>query len=424
MPARRILVLAALCAALGVIALASRPAALQLPPTVELPAFAELSRFEIARTGQPKVVLTRVGDAWRVGDAPADPHAIEAIAAALATPVALDPLATSDDLGRYALTDDALTVDFGDGARWLLGKVGGGRHTFARRPGASLVYRARANLRRAFDRPAAKWRQHTLFVGRVAADVARLEMRRGEVAAWAATRVDAEAEWRFEHPKSDDAGQAELHAVANTLATAKAERFASDTDFRAVTRLMATGFDGTRFGLDLGPREKDGSARVRRASDGVVAVLPNHLMTFLDVSASELRDRRVFRFADDDLLGIRFGDVTLERRDDAWWATRPRAVALNADAAKLLTDAVVYLRAAGFPQAPPAQAFDQPHGTLHLRLKDERTLTLTIGERYGDKARLARASDRPERVFALAEGMVERLLPTLGTLLSKPAFNP
>ncbi len=424
MPSRRTLVLAVGCVGLALLAIATRPIAVSQPAPARWPAFSKLTRFEVSRTGQPTAVLVRVGASWRIEDGPADSFAIEAVADALAQPVVLDPLSTSDDLGRYALTDDALTVDLGDGARWHLGKVSDGRHTFARRPGETLVYRARSKLRRAFDRPAASWREHRLFVGRGPSDVARLEMHRGQTLEWAATRAEPDEAWRFEHPPTDDAGQAELHAVSNTLSTSKAERFVGGSDFRAITRLRATTFSGETFGLEMGARQGDGSATVRRLSDGVVARLPKHLMTFLDVRQSELRDRRVFSFDESELLQIRHGDLWIERRADGWWATRPRTVALERDAAKLLTDAIVHLRAAGFPEPIPPRAFDAPFGELHLLLSEGRTLSLTFGEPWGKAARLVRASDRPGRVFALSNGTVSRVMPTLAALRLKPAFSP
>ena len=176
---RRLQVLGALCLLLGGWALATRPAPQAHPTEVKLPALDTLTRIKVTRTGEPDVELTRVGPNWRADEAPADAFAMKAVAKVLSKPLVLDPVGATTDPGRYALTDDALTIDLGDGGRWHVGKVVDGRHTFVRRVEASLVYRARGHLRRAFDRPAARWREHRLFPGRGPADVARLGTRRG-----------------------------------------------------------------------------------------------------------------------------------------------------------------------------------------------------------------------------------------------------
>lgn len=422
---RRIQVLAALCVTLASWALATRPTPLARPTEVRLPAFDTLARISVTRTGDPEVVLERQGPSWRVGDAPADTFAMEAVAEVLAQPLVLDPVGPATDLGRYALTDDALTIDLGEGGRWRLGKVVDGRHTFVRRADDTLVYRARGHLRRAFDRPAERWREHRLFPGRGPADVARLVARRGDAVEWAAARTSPDAAWAFEVPPTDDAGQAELHAVANTLSTSKAAGYVDGEGFQPLTRLEATGFDGARFGIEIGPRAQDGSGAVRRLSDGVVASLPNHLLTFLDVRASELRDRRIFSFDSSLLSAAKVGEeLRVERREDGWWAVAPRVVALQPDAAKSYVDAVVHLRAAGFPKRVPDDAFTRPFGSIHLRVDPDHAVTVTLGAEYGKNARYARTSERPERVFVLSGGTVARLLPTLDALLVEPRFGP
>jgi len=420
----RIVVLGALCVALSVAAIATRPDTKPRPPAARLPAFADVQRIALERTGQADVELDRTPAGWRTGGAPIDAFAIETIEQTLGSGVALDPMGRFTDFGRFAISDDALLIDLGDGARWRIGKVADGRHTFVRRPDGSVVYRARANLRRAFDRPADRWREHRLFAGRGPAQVAHLEMRRGDRVDWSAARPSTEAPWVFERPATADPGQSELHAVANTLSTAKADRFVAGDGFRPLGRLEATSFDGQCFGLELGPRAPDGGGLVRRLDDGVVAALPRHLLTFLDVGAADLRDRRIFTFDVAEIDGVRTGTLDLRRRSAGWWAEAPRRVALEPDAARLLIDGLAHLRAAGFPPRVPDDAFARPFGRIGIRLNDARVLTLTIGARYGERGRYVRASDRPTRVFVLSDGTVRRLIPDLETLLRKPAFSP
>ncbi|MEZ4465714.1 MAG: GldG family protein [bacterium] len=76
---------------------------------------------------------------------------------------------------------------------------GGGRQRTFRPPGAGRPRaRARANLRRALDRPASAWRDRRVFPGRTGADVAALRLTRGGREDWAADRAgpDAPGGWR------------------------------------------------------------------------------------------------------------------------------------------------------------------------------------------------------------------------------------
>ncbi len=420
----RVRVLLAVCAGLAAWALATRPAA---PPALALgalPAFAEIDRMTIGGAGRAPLELRLRAGVWRAGEAPADAHAIEAVRSALEAPVVLEPTG-SGDLETYALTA-GIEIRFGCGGRdfggWRLGKVVDGRHTFVLPLEGGTVYRARANLRRAFDRPAAGWRERRLFPGRGPADIRALTMRRGPDVEWQATRATADSPWVLEIPAGLRPGQQELHSVANTLATSSATGFEEAPELRSLHELDGETFDGGRLALALGPRAKDGSGLVRRG-DGVVARLPNHQLTFLDVRAAELRERRVFDFSAAEVLAISTSTgVRLSKRGE-WRMEAPRRAAVHEETARLYLQAIAGLRAAGFPERPPADAVEPVFAQLDVQLTEDRLVSLQLGKPYGGSARYARTTDRPDGVFALPAGTVERLLPSPESLLAPPRLE-
>ncbi|MCA9539453.1 MAG: DUF4340 domain-containing protein, partial [Myxococcales bacterium] len=301
---RRVQVLGALALALAIAAWWGRPQPVDRRAELDwgLPALAEVTDITLTRTGQPEVRLVHGEAGWQVmpAGAPADEYAVADLQAALATPVGVDqaqPRATAA-LDDFGLGEHALHVRLGRRVdkplAFRVGKLVDGRRTFVLPDEGDHLYRARVDLRRAFDRPAAEWRERRLFA-HAYGEVAALQATRGEQLEWRARRVDAQTPWRFEVPADRVAGQQELDGVANSLATARAVAFEDDpaAPFSPRLRVQAETFDGAFFGLDLEAPAPDGSARVRRVAGGPIARLPRHLVLFLDVKPNDLRERRL-----------------------------------------------------------------------------------------------------------------------------------
>ncbi|MGK0362502.1 MAG: hypothetical protein ACI9U2_004823, partial [Bradymonadia bacterium] len=157
---RRVLILAAICAALAALTLIEQGVATAPQITFTLPALAQISRIELRAPGEEPVVMTQRGDAWFVGDAPLERHAYTALAKAFARPVPMDARVEGEP-AQYGLMAQTLTATLGE-TTIRIGKVVDGRHTFIQAPDKN-IYRARSNLRRLLDRPAHTWPERRVF---------------------------------------------------------------------------------------------------------------------------------------------------------------------------------------------------------------------------------------------------------------------
>ena len=89
----------------------------------------------------------------------------------------------------------------------------------------------------------------------------------------------------------------------------------------------------------------------------------------------------------------------------------PPAGPLPADRIEGWLMGLLELRAAGFVDRPPADAFDTLVHRVDLQLSDKRQLGLEIGSAYGNGAHHARTTDRPERVFVVGPAAMRALRP-------------
>lgn len=401
-------------------------------PVFRLPALASLDRIEIRRTGQRDVTLVRAGPTWTVGGASIDAYALADLEAALAESVGADqavPLARADE-DAFGVGEHALTVTLaGDaGARTVrIGKSVDDRRTFVRPLDEAVIYRARANLRQAFDRPATHWRERRLL-RRTVDEIAALSSAVGERLDWAARRDGPDAPWRLTAPEGVEGGQDELGAVANTLATAQARDFApAGTSMAVVSTLAAETFDGERFGLALGPVAEDGSMPVQVLGSDAVAIVPRHLALFLAARASDLRERRVFEAEVNDVVGVVIAGtppIRLARADGQWRLLSPSPQAAAAVAVEGWLSGLLALRVAGFPDAVPAEAFVAPVHRVGLRLLGDRQVELEVGAEWRGGARFARTSDRPGRVVVIAAGNLVGLQPAPETFTQAGEVQP
>lgn len=425
----------------------TRPAPERERPTFALPALAVIDRIEIQRTGQRDVALVREGAAWTVSGAPIDPYALAALEAALSAPVGADQavaLAGADE-DAFGVGEHALTVTFvsGAGRRTVrIGKGQGDRRTFVRPLDEAVIYRARADLRTAFDRPATHWRERRLF-NRAPEEIAVLSSTVGERLDWSARRASPDAPWvlgegaggamgeaggAMGEAGAIEAGQEEINAVANTLATAQAHDFAPPgTPLRTVAMLHAQTFAGETFGLALGPAADDGSRPARVAGSEAVAIVPRHLAVFLAARANDLRERRLFEVEWTAVVEVVIAGappIRLVREGSRWrmvTAAGPQgAQPVPAAAVEGWLSGLLSLRAAGFPEAVPADAFAAPVARVGLLLGGDRQIELEVGAAWRGGAHFARTSDRPARVVVIGAGALVALRPAPAMFLAAP----
>jgi hypothetical protein len=418
-------VLAAVCAALAATLLAGRRSPAPTGTELTLPAIADgaADGFTVTRPGQPPVTLALKDGAWRVVApiaAPADADAVEAVTGTFAQPLASDQAVPmpAEERGQYGLGGEGVVVALRRGdaelVRFRLGKVVDGRRTYVEVAGREgVAWRVRANLLRVFDRGVDEWRDRQLF--HVDDDaLARLETSRGRQVRWRAVRADAKSPWRFEIPAGVEASDADVRGVAHTFATLRADAFLpDDARFAPTLRAEATTFDGRTLTVELAPTP-DGAV-ARRAGDASLVHLPAHLVAFLDQGAEALRDRRLFDFGADRIRAVATSGahaLRLVRDEDQRWRLEAPVLInpVSPDQVMPFLEALAGLEAAGFPPDVPADAF-QDTDTIELRLIDDRQVTLTLGADFGNGARYARTSLRPDRVCLVGPAAARALLP-------------
>jgi hypothetical protein len=418
---RRVWLLAALSVVLGIIAVVGAPDDDgNTRIHYQLPAIDLVHEVQIHQSGA-RVTLRRDGERWSItpGHHPVEAQAADDLRGVMASPVVMDQALGRDQMSPASLgiaeASPTVTMTTGSGevVRFRLGKLVDGRHTFIQPHGEEVVYRARANLRRVFGRPLDQWRERQLF-GREYADVAVVERLQGGRTVWRAERPDATSPWRLTHPLGLDAGQREVGAVANTLATMRVERFIEDADdFEPSYTIRGEDFAGQAFGLELEAESKSG-VRMRTVGAGVVAEADRSRAVFLDAQVSDLRDRRLFDFSLAEVTEIvvpRTPTVHLKRMDEHNWAlvTAGGEMPLPPGRVDDFVEWITTLRTGGFVAQVPADAFQRTAEAAVIRHGADRQTTLFLGGEYGNGARFARVSDRANRVYVLSPTALQRL---------------
>lgn len=413
---RRVWLLAAVAAALGVaVAWPTRSAR---APALDwtLPALAEITRLEIRQTGREPVVVERSPAGWRVGGAALDPYVEEALQSAFGAPVRVDLARPLDpaEVTRYGLGEHAPAVTLVSGAGPVviqIGKVVDGRRTFitsSAHPGE--IFRATANLRQVFDRPAESWPDRRLF-DVTDADIATVTSARGPTVDWRATRARPDAPWQLVEPAAAPVDGESVAAVVHTLVSARATRFI-EGPITAERTVTATTFGGRVVSLALSAPHPDGSVDVRVPQPTLFAQLPAHLATFLRFDLGAVRERRVFLVDPAEVVAVDVqgpAPATLVR-DASGWRLRSGGAdrALTEAEAEAALGALVAIRAAGEPPAP-AEAFAEAFLRVVVRTRDDRQLGLIVGAPYNGGARFAKTSDDARPPFVLGASTVARL---------------
>ncbi len=110
----------------------------------------------------------------------------------------------------------------------------------------------------------------------------------------------------------------------------------------------------------------------------------------------------------------------MEQVKDGW---QLNDAGTQAKMSRLIGDALVerisMLKVVSYPSHVPEEAFKQVVGQTHIRLKDDRVVSLKIGKKFGS-GRYAYLSDSPKRVFVLAESSLRILNPSRTDLLNSP----
>lgn len=405
---KRIKGLALVAGVLGLLALVGAPTP-DAPPTVawRLPALTDVTRIEVRRTGAADVLIERTPGGWRTGGAPLDPAALRALEEVLAQPVGADLADAVQDaaLERFGLTEDALTVTVVGPSTltFRIGKAVDAQRTFVLpRPGEHIL-RARAGLRRAFDREA--WLDRRLFGDTTFKDVQTLALTRGPHPDWAVTRPTPDAPFTLEGGGLIDPDT--VAGIVNTFATLQASGFPADATLQPTLHFEGRTFSGLLLKLDYDPR----AGLVRRLPDGLIARLPGHLKSFLDVPSAGLADRRLFPGVGLGVKAVVIGGANplrLERSEAGWTLD---GAPLPGGATQRI-QAVLDARAAGVIERVPPDAFAQPFHTVIVRLADDRQLALTVGGEFQGGSRYVRNIEGESRTFVVSPGVLKDLMPT------------
>lgn len=428
---RRVWVLGSIVSVLGLIALLSAgDDARYTRITYTLPALKDVLEIKVER-GAQTLTLTQINGEWLIepGNHALDKQARRELIGTLSASVMMDQSLRAAEL-------DAAKLGLGPQAPWInlktkekvvrfqMGKLVDGRHTFISPANEEVAYRARANLQGVFGRPFDLWRDRVLFE-RQYRDMAAVERRQGDRLVWRAERADPKSPWRLVTPAGLDAGQKEIDAVANTLATLRADGFLGATHDHAPTySLMGQAFDGARFGIAL---ESTNGPQIRgRVIPGDAFVsLPRSQVSFLDAQASDLRNRRLFDLAAQDIRELvipRTPRLHLRRTEAGDWNViiGGRPTPADADRVNAFVEWIVQIRSAGFPARVPADAFTETAEAVLIRDARERQITVYLGREYRNGAHFVRTSSRPETAYILSPTALGRLATSAKEFIAGP----
>lgn len=398
-----------------------------------LPPLGEWQSFSVHRQGWAPIEVQREAGGWRVGAAALDADATQLLEDALSGGVGFDQ--------RSAAPDDATRARFGFGPhsvevrlrtaagerRLVLGKVLDGQRTFVTdsAAGEDAVLRAKANLRRVFERPPHTWPERRLFPTWTLGQIARLSRIEGAHPRWTLARDAADRPWRLAHPPEAAVGQSEAVGIVNSLVNLEAERFEDgEGAFQPVFTLEAQTFGGQRFGVAVarGPH----GLRARRLDGGPVAALPRWITRSLDLSEADLLDRRLLTVPFEDLQAVVAEGARplhlVRRADGAWIAEAQPEVVLDPNRVQAYLRNLIGLRIGGFAAQRPADAFNPVHQRIRLALTEGRVAEIRVGAVFG-QGRYVESSERRDGHFVLGEGALGGIMPTLQDL-QPPAEAP
>ena len=134
-----------------------------------LPKIQTLDAIKVNRTGQEEVILA-LGSNWTCNGPnwPCDLEALKALRETMTNMIGMDyEIADGEQPHRYGISEHSIIVSLISGEkvvrRFKVGKVIDGERTFIQDTTSQKIYRAKANLRRVFDRERIAWNQRLIF---------------------------------------------------------------------------------------------------------------------------------------------------------------------------------------------------------------------------------------------------------------------
>lgn len=218
--------------------------------------------------------------------------------------------------------------------------------------------------------------------------------------------------WRVVKPVDSPADATNADGIAGALATLVSEGVIEDAQARSVYGL-ADGAKVVRFGvggaereLRIGKKTPVGANQyAATGAEGSVYTIASYRTTALEKPLDDLRERRPLRFDRSGVARIEVawgdGGVVLEKKGDAWRMVSPLDVEADAEAVETLLSDLVFLRANGFVDHPPAGAqlgLDAPAYRVVLvdapqEGKEPMRHELVIGAPIDAESRVARGAE-------------------------------
>lgn len=237
-----------------------------------------------------------------------------------------------------------------------------------------------------------------------------------------------EGAWRVVEPIDFPADATAADAIATALATLSSETVLEDPQPLSVyglgdeARILRFGAAGQEHELRIGKPTPVGANQyaVTGVLEGAsVYTVATFKTSSFDKALDDLRERRPLRFERGDVARIDIewtdGGIVVERRDDVWRMSAPIDDEADEDAIETLLSDLVFLRADGFIDEPPAAAevgLDDPGYRVVLtgRAEDGEEpprWELAIGHRIDDETRVAKAAEAA--LYAIPEPSFEKL---------------
>lgn len=238
--------------------------------------------------------------------------------------------------------------------------------------------------------------------------------------------------WAIRQPVTTPADESAINALLSDLTGARIEReiTAGQTDLGkfglqqpAVTvdiRLK----NGKSHKIELGSKDVIGSSAYARIDGGSnVALVPASLLTSVDKSLDEFRDKSLLGITQYDLSGAKFkstsGSFELTKKDDGW-LINGQAPAEDTEVSSVLGEITVAKAAEIVSESADDAAkygLDKPQVEFTARLSAGGEKTLSIGSK-AETGYYAKSSDRPQ-ILRVEQALFDKLTTKASALRSK-----
>jgi len=236
--------------------------------------------------------------------------------------------------------------------------------------------------------------------------------------------------WAIRQPVVTPADESAINALIGDLTSARIERefSASDPDTYGLrqppVRIEVKLKDGKTHRIELGSKDVIGSSAYARIDGGSnIALLPASLLTSVDKSLDEFRDKSLLGITQYDLSGARFksptGSFELTKKDDVW-LINGQSPAEETEVSSVLGEITVAKAAEIVSETADDAAkygLDKPQIEFTARLSAGGEKTLGIGKK-ADSGYYAKASDRPQ-IYRVEQALYDKLTTKMSSLRSK-----